>query len=70
MDFFYTPNSVANVKRLLCIAPIDHENAVILFDSGERVHVSPENAKLLVDAVAGLSPAKSANTPTSKTSVS
>ena len=70
MDFLYTPNSIANTKRLLLIAPTDNQNAVILFDNGERVYVSPENAKLLVDAVAGLSPTNSSDSPASKTSVS
>jgi hypothetical protein len=70
MDFLYTPNSIANTKRLLLVAPTDNQNAVILFDNGERVYVSPENAKLLVDAVAGLSPAKPSNASNSQTGVS
>lgn len=51
MDFLYTPNSIVNTQKLLLVIPTDNQNALILFDNGERVHVSNENAKLLVDAV-------------------
>lgn len=51
MDFLYTSNSIANTKRLLLIAPETADGSLILFDNGERVRVSRDDAKQLVDAV-------------------
>ena len=45
MDFLYTPNSIANTTRLLLVAPADSDSSLILFDNGERVYVSRDDAK-------------------------